>query len=186
MPRFDIKKNLLSRKFYLLKAPYFVLLSLLFTGILIISTNPAYAGQLIQSGDWSAHQESEGSSSVCFMVSEPQKKQGKYKKRDMVTLAVTHRPASDSKNVVSIQAGYTYKKDSDVHVKIDAKSFVLFADKDYAFAEDDKSDNQLVKAMIAGSKLIVKGTSSRGTLTTDTYSLKGFTAAYRAIEKACK
>jgi hypothetical protein len=34
--------------------------------------------------------------------------------------------------------------------------------------------------------MVIKGTSSRGTLTTDTYSLAGFTAAYNAIEQACK
>ena len=33
--------------------------------------------------------------------------------------------------------------------------------------------------------MVVKGTSSRDTLTTDTYSLIGFTKAYRAIGKAC-
>jgi hypothetical protein len=31
----------------------------------------------------------------------------------------------------------------------------------------------------------VQGTSSRGTLTTDTYSLSGFSAAYDAISEAC-
>ena len=34
--------------------------------------------------------------------------------------------------------------------------------------------------------MTVKGISGRGTKTTDTYSLKGFTAAYRTIGKACK
>ena len=33
--------------------------------------------------------------------------------------------------------------------------------------------------------MIVQGTSSRGTKTTDTYSLIGFTKAYRAIADAC-
>ncbi len=33
--------------------------------------------------------------------------------------------------------------------------------------------------------MIVAGISSRGTLTTDTYSLNGFTAAYDAITRAC-
>ena len=37
-----------------------------------------------------------------------------------------------------------------------------------------------------GSTMIFKGTSSRGTLTTDTYSLKGFTAAYRSLKTKCK
>ena len=40
--------------------------------------------------------------------------------------------------------------------------------------------------MIRGARLVVKGTSSRGTKTTDTYSLKGFSAAFKAIGKACK
>ena len=33
--------------------------------------------------------------------------------------------------------------------------------------------------------MVVRGVSSRGTQTTDTYSLSGFTAAYRAINTAC-
>ena len=43
----------------------------------------------------------------------------------------------------------------------------------------------IIKAMRAGNTLVVKGTSSRGTLTTDTYSLKGFTAVHNALNKAC-
>jgi hypothetical protein len=39
--------------------------------------------------------------------------------------------------------------------------------------------------MRAGSRLVAKGTSNRDTLTTDTYSLTGFSAAYNAINKAC-
>ena len=33
--------------------------------------------------------------------------------------------------------------------------------------------------------MIVRGISSRGTNTKDTYSLKGFSAAYKAIKKVC-
>ena len=39
--------------------------------------------------------------------------------------------------------------------------------------------------MIKGSKMVAVGTSSRGTKTKDTYSLSGFTKAYKAINKAC-
>ncbi|HVX73439.1 MAG: invasion associated locus B family protein [Devosia sp.] len=42
-----------------------------------------------------------------------------------------------------------------------------------------------VAALKKGSKLVVHGTSSRGTKTTDTYSLSGVTAAMDAIDKAC-
>ena len=55
----------------------------------------------------------------------------------------------------------------------------------FAFAEV-KDDKALVRAMIRGVTMIVRGTSSRGTLTIDTYSLRGFTAAHEAIGVACK
>jgi hypothetical protein len=42
-----------------------------------------------------------------------------------------------------------------------------------------------VEALKAGSTLVVKGTSQRGTVTTDTYDLGGVTAAMAEIDKAC-
>jgi hypothetical protein len=40
--------------------------------------------------------------------------------------------------------------------------------------------------MKSGAALTVKGTSWRGTVTTDTYSLKGLSAAMAKIDEACK
>ena len=48
-----------------------------------------------------------------------------------------------------------------------------------------KSYDALVDALKAGSQLTVRGTSQRGTDTTDTYSLSGVTAAMAEIDKAC-
>jgi len=39
--------------------------------------------------------------------------------------------------------------------------------------------------MKSGNKLVVSGTSSRGTKTEDIYSLFGFTASLKLIDKAC-
>ena len=39
--------------------------------------------------------------------------------------------------------------------------------------------------MKKGITLIVEGYSSRGTLTVDTYTLKGFTAAFNKLSKDC-
>ena len=52
--------------------------------------------------------------------------------------------------------------------------------------EDEEIDDLLIKGMKRGTTMIVKGISSRGTNTTDTYSLRGFTASYKAISKICK
>ena len=56
---------------------------------------------------------------------------------------------------------------------------------DSAWASTSEGDQKLIKAMKAGSTMVVVGYSSRDTKTTDTYSLSGFTAAYNAISKAC-
>ena len=47
-------------------------------------------------------------------------------------------------------------------------------------------DKAVVAAMSKGASLTVQGNSSRGTPTVDTYSLQGFSAAYKAITDTCK
>ena len=136
-------------------------------------------------GDWSAFKFSEDGNPACYMSSEPTKASGDYKKRGAVFAIVTHRPAEKRIGEVSIIAGYSYQKDSAVEIAIGNQAFELFTQDDGAWALDSASDKKLIQAMRKGNRMVVKGTSSRGTLTTDTYSLKGFTKAYRAIGKAC-
>ena len=136
-------------------------------------------------GDWSAFRFQESGETACYMASEPKKAEGNYTNRGDIFAVVTHRPAENTRNEVSILAGYTYEKGSSVEVQIGSKKVTLFTDQDSAWAADAATDSDLVKAMIKGSKMVVRGTSSRGTLTTDSYSLSGFTKAHKAIDKAC-
>ena len=76
-------------------------------------------------------------------------------------------------------------QNSTVQVKIGGEAFQLFTSEDGAWTANKDEDRRLVKSMVRGNRMIVKGTSSRGTATTDTYSLKGFTAAYNAITESC-
>jgi hypothetical protein len=64
-------------------------------------------------------------------------------------------------------------------------AFTLFTHDETAWAYDE-DDAKLVTAMKAGSEMVVVGTSSRGTRTTDTYSLMGFTNAHEAITGECQ
>ncbi len=165
--------------------PIFLIIAL--AGLLAAGPALAQESSLIDGfGDWEAYREKDGGKLVCYIGSEPTKSKGKYKKRDESYVLITHRPAEKSTGVVSIKAGYTYKKDTEVEVSIGTSTFMLFTDGGHAFAYDAKADKALVKAMIRGAKMIIRGVSSRGTRTTDTYSLAGFTAAYKAIGKACK
>ncbi|MHA1599872.1 MAG: invasion associated locus B family protein [Alphaproteobacteria bacterium] len=136
-------------------------------------------------GDWSSFQFTEDGNKACYMASQPKKAVGDYKKRGDIYAIVTHRPGEKLHDEVSILAGYSYKEGSTVQVVIGGKTFELFTQGDGAWAKDKKADKTLVKAMIKGSSMVVKGTSARGTKTSDTYSLKGFTKAYAAIGKAC-
>lgn len=136
-------------------------------------------------GDWSTYQFTENGKKVCYMASQPKTAEGNYTRRGEVFALVTHRPAEGSKNVFSYITGYTYKSGSDVDVKIDNKSFELFTQDDTAWTPDASSDNRLAGAIRSGSKMVVRGVSSRGTQTTDTFSLKGSTKAHAKISKDC-
>ena len=132
--------------------------------------------------DWSIHIIGKKDKKICYIYSEPKKKSGKYKIRGSVYMQVTHRMAERARNEVSITAGYTFKKDSAVSVKIDKKTFSMYTDGATAWSQDDAA---LVAAMRAGKSMNVIGTSKRGTVTKDRYSLSGFTAAHKAINRAC-
>ena len=154
----------------------------------LASGGPAWAQaieRLEDATDWSAFRYAEGDASVCYMASQPKKDEGDYQNRGEIYAIITHRPAEKRVGEVSIVAGYTYKEESEVEVKIGSKSWDLFTDGTNAWAPTAEEDIALVKAMKGGSSMIIKGTSSRGTETTDTYSLLGFSKAYAAISKAC-
>ena len=97
------------------------------------------------------------------------------------------RPKEKSFDVFNINAGYKYKPESKVIVKIGNKTFdKLFTNEDQAWTVSDNVDRELVKEMKRGSRMIVHGTSFKGTKTKDTYSLAGFSSAYKAISSKCK
>ncbi|MCI5545002.1 MAG: invasion associated locus B family protein [Azospirillum sp.] len=150
----------------------------------------AYAGapQLIgEYDDWSAYIYKEGKNSVCYMASTPQKSEGKYTRRGDVYLVITHRPADKSFDVVNFVAGYAYKNDAKVIVKIGKDTISdFFVENDKAWTMNANVDKKLVEAMKKGERLIIDGTSTKGTTTKDTYSLRGFSSAYRAISTKCR
>ena len=154
---------------------------------LVILSAPGFAQQkyLDEFKDWFAYREDQGEVRLCYIASIPKKETGKYTSRGETFILVTHRPNESKRDVFELQAGYTYKKQSQVTLNIDGTVTKLVTNGASAWSETDKSDRELAAAMAKGRQLIVTGYSSRGTKTTDTYSLAGFTAAYKAIGKAC-
>ena len=158
----------------------------LFFALLMTTQAAAQIKNLGTFQDWAAYQTSQGGKRICYIVSAPKKDEGNYSQRGDILTMVTHRPASKSFNVASLHAGYKYKKGSTAEVTIGGAKFTLFTNAQTAWANDSVDDKALVRNMRAGAKMIVRAKSWRGTDTKDTYSLLGFTAALRSINKACK
>ena len=136
--------------------------------------------------DWDAFTYREDGKPVCFVSSSPLSSQPKNVRRGDIYVLVTHRPESNTLDEVSVYAGYPFEDSSIATVDVDGRNFELFTNDDTAWAYDADEDKKLVRAMVRGSKMSIRGTSQRGTNTVDGYSLLGFTAARNAINKACK
>lgn len=165
------------------------LLSFVFAATVAIcfsgAANAAEPRLIGQHNDWNAYVFWEDGQKVCFMASSPIKSEGNYTRRGDVFALITHRPAENAKNVISFEQGYPLKVGSTVSAKIGSNAFKLFTKGENAWTPDAATDDEMTKGIQQGSKMIVKGTSTRGTLTTDTYSLSGSMAAYDAITKEC-
>lgn len=135
--------------------------------------------------DWDAFTFLENEKIACYVASRPIREVGQYSSRGDVYLLVTHRTGDSTRDVVSIVTGYTYKEDSVTEAQIGSSTFSLFTVGDTAYSRNEEDDQRLVAGMKAGSEMVVKGVSARGTETTDTYSLRGFTSAYNQITAAC-
>lgn len=128
---------------------------------------------------------------VCWIVSEPTKsvarKNGKRVQvnRGDIYLMVAVRPGSGDKNQVSMVSGYPYKPGEAVVATIGSAKFEMFSKGENAWLDGPSEDDKMVVAMKKGITAVVTGTSSRGTDTEDTFSLRGFTAAIGKAQTLC-
>jgi invasion associated locus B (IalB) protein len=134
---------------------------------------------------WSAFAETDKNAKACYLVGRPVKSEPENLKRGDVYVYVTHRPAEKTFNVVSFAVGYPFKEGSDAELSVDAHKFPLFTTKESAWSRDAATDKGVVEAMAKAKQAVLKGTSARGTNTTDTYSLEGFAQMLAQIDKAC-
>ena len=136
--------------------------------------------------DWDAYSYTEKGNKVCYIASTPLDSEPKNVRRGNIFFLVTHRAKEKVRDEVSLFMGYPLRKKTDVRVEIEGRRFELDTQDENAWTKSTEQDIKLVAAMIKGNEMVVRGTSKRGTRTVDRYSLLGFTAAHRAIDKACK
>ena len=161
-------------------------ITLLITLLFSANVYAAAPETLGEYGDWTAYYYKDNRGSICYTVSKPIKDEGKYSKRGDIYAVVTHRPNDKTYDVVNFDAGYTFKNGAAFVVKIGHNTINnFFTEGEKAWTLNDETDKKMVSLMKSGERMLVHGTSAKGTPTKDTYSLKGFTGAYKAISAKC-
>lgn len=135
--------------------------------------------------DWAAYSVDGANGKVCYVASQPKDQQPAGVNRDPVFFMISHWQSRGVRNEASVIIGYPFAENSTVTTDIDGASFTMFTKGDGAWMENTSEESRLVEAMKAGSKMVVRGTSRRGTNTVDTYSLSGITAAINKIAAIC-
>ncbi len=154
----------------------------------ILIASPAFADGLdSQHKAWNVFSITQQGEQICYITSSPIKEAGNWNNRSDPYVLVTYRNTGVSE--ISVSSGYPYKEGSKVDVSVDkATNYRFFTSNDtpnIAWARDVAEDKRVVKNMIRGSRLTVKGVSPKDTWSTDTYSLYGFTKAYKRMQELC-
>jgi Invasion associated locus B (IalB) protein len=141
-----------------------------------------------QYGDWGAYTASPGGKKICFAIAKPSSSETSppNRPRNPSYMFISSRPADKVSNEVSLIIGYPFKPSSEATVDIGSTSFALYTQQDGAWIKNATEEAHMVDAMRAGQSAVVKGTSAKGTRTTDTFSLRGLAQALDRTDQDCK
>jgi hypothetical protein len=134
---------------------------------------------------WTAWQGTDANGIICYISSQPSDTEPKNVNRDPIHFLIIHRKGLGTKNEVQTLIGYPFNANPNATATIDGKAYPMVTEGSAAWLASSGDEPGFVTALKAGSELVVRGTSQRGTKTTDTYSLRGVTAAMGEIDKAC-
>ena len=140
--------------------------------------------------DWSVFVED--SPKECWSVSAPKEtvntRDGRVVpvRRSELLLFVFYRPEAGVTGQVTFTGGYPFARGSKVELEIGTQRFALDTDGEWAWPSSPDEDQRIVAAMKAGSDAVLTARSTRGTVTKDTFSLLGFTAANDDAAARCK
>jgi hypothetical protein len=165
-------------------------LALLAVAALVAPVSAQEIKQLGTFNAWTAWSGTDANGAMCYVSAVPeswgpQEIDGAQVKRSPIHFLIINRKALGTKNEVQTLVGYPFHSNANVTATIDGKAFPMVTEGEAAWLAVEADEPAFVAAMKAGSKLVVKGTSSKGNAMTDNYSLSGVTAALAEIAKAC-
>lgn len=141
---------------------------------------PAGPKELGKFEDWIAATYQEGGQPVCYAFTRAGNSTPKLPGRGEVILSVTERPTG--RDAVALSAGFAFAANAEVTVQVDQTALNFYTAQRSAFARDGKA---AVAAFQKGVQAVARSPGPRNAQVVDTFSLKGFSAAYAAIVKAC-
>jgi hypothetical protein len=146
---------------------------------------PTLIGQF---GTWGAYMATPNGKKVCFALAKPSssKTNPPNRPRDPAYAFVSTRPAEKVNNEVSIMIGYTLKPGSESTLEVGGASYAMYTQGDGLWIKNAAEEERMVDAMRKSADVVVKAVSSKGTETTDTFSLKGLAQALDRVAQDCK
>jgi invasion protein IalB len=136
--------------------------------------------------DWTAYAVSTGSGKVCYALSQPKTRKPEGLNRDPAFFFISTRPGENIRNEVSVIMGFPMRNGSEASITVNGAPFTAYTKEDGAWIRETSEESRLVDAMRKGRDLVVKGTSGRGNVTTDSYSLSGISAALDKVAEECR
>ena len=134
--------------------------------------------------DWSAYAAT-GSPKVCFAVTKPTDSNPKKIKRGPIFFYISRWPGDNVMDEISVKMGYPFSEGAKATLTVGTAKFELFTKEEGAFVEKPDMETKIIEAMKAGSTMKIDGKSTRGTATSDVYSLNGLSDALERAAKEC-
>ncbi|MEY3393619.1 MAG: hypothetical protein RL498_561 [Pseudomonadota bacterium] len=135
--------------------------------------------------NWTAQNTNINGQQVCYAASSPVAYDPKGLNRAESRIFVSFRPNDKIQNEISITSGYNYKASSRVNVVIDKKEFKFETEDNFAWLTKYEEEVAMIELMRKSSQAKISATSAKGSKTTDTFSLSGFSDAYEVAKKKC-
>jgi hypothetical protein len=140
--------------------------------------------RLASYGDWGVFVAEGEKSKTCYALATPKERAPAGLKRDPAYVFIANRPGENVREEVSIIMGFPMKEGSG-RAEIAGSGFALIAKGANAWIKNQAEEAKFVDALRKGAKLIVKASSLKGHVTTDSYSLAGLAQALERVEKEC-
>jgi invasion protein IalB len=143
---------------------------------------------LAQFDAWGAYAAMPNGKKVCFALAKPVTTSTvpPNRPREPAWMFVSSRPSEKVKDEVSVIFGYPLKSNTDANIEVLGGNYAMTTQADGAWVKNPADEPKLVETMRKGRDLTVKGTSAKGTVSTDVYSLKGLAQALDKVGHECR